>query len=216
MRNNKSEKSLDSMLIGSLSVFLVPIILGALFFNQLPDEMAIHFDGNNIANGFAPKWITLFGIPVFLLAVHFITITMIKNDPKKANQPKVVKNISYWLCPVLSIFMQVAFISYGLGKTFDMTTYVTVGLGILFMVLGNYLPKSRQNYTIGYKLPWTLSSEDNWNKTHRLAGWLWILCGLLIAILSLMTNSSYILFIIIVMAFVPMAYSFVIYKKEKK
>lgn len=216
MRSSENKKRVGSMFIGSLSMFLVALILGAVYFNQLPDEMAVHFDSNNVENGFAPKWFALFGIPVLLMIVHCIVITMIQNDPKKANQSKVVKLISFWLCPILSVLMQIAFISYGFDKQFDMATYVSAGMGVLFMVIGNYLPKSRQNYTIGIKLPWTLSSEENWNKTHRLAGWLWILCGLLMIILSLITNSIYTLFIIIIMVFVPMGYSFTLYKREKK
>lgn len=69
---------------------------------------------------------------------------------------------------------------HALDKAISITLVVPVLLGLLLIVVGNYLPKNRQNYTIGLKLPWTLDDPDNWNKTHRLAGYLYILAGLVL------------------------------------
>lgn len=208
------KKKIDSQFIASSMMFIVPILLGIIFYKQLPDEMAVHFNNQNVANGFAPKWFALFGIPVFLIVVHSLGIFTVQNDPKKNGHSKVVKGIMYWLIPILAVIMQIVFIAYGLDKSFNITTYVFIGVGILTIILGNYLPKSRQNYSIGIKLPWTLASEENWNKTHRMAGKLWMVSGLLIILLGVIGYLDAVGFIILAIVAVPSIYSFILYRKS--
>ena len=88
-------------------------------------------------------------------------------------------------------------------------------VGILFVVIGNYLPKTKQSYTMGIKLPWTLASEENWNRTHRLAGFLWVIGGILLILLTLLRlwNTWTFLLVIIPMSVVPMIYSYLLYRK---
>ena len=89
-----------------------------------------------------------------------------------------------------------------------------VFMGLLFIAIGNYLPKTKQSYTMGIKLPWTLASEENWNRTHRLAGFLWVLCGLFFIVTSF-TGWSLAAFLIpiIVMVLVPAVYSYLLYRR---
>ena len=98
-----------------------------------------------------------------------------------------------------------------------MELFAPIFVGILFTVIGNFLPKTKQTYTIGIRVPWTLNSEENWNKTHRMAGYLWVVCGILF-IASAFLPESEILYIILlcVIIFVPIIYSYVIYRKENK
>lgn len=209
-------KKIDSKLLGSILMFIIPIAMGIIYYNQLPNEMAVHFDSQNVPNGFAPKWFALFGLPVLLLVIHVFSIFMIQNDPKKNGQSKVVKGLMYWFVPVLSIVMEAFLIAYGVGKIFDMNTYALLGVGILTIIAGNYLPKSRQNCSIGIRLPWTLSSEENWNKTHRMAGKLWVVSGMLISLLALLGYSNILLLVVLVMVLVPSIYSYVLYRNVNK
>lgn len=211
-----NQKKIDSKFIVSSIMFTVPVLLGAIFYKQLPDEMAVHFNSQNVADGFAPKWVALFGIPLFMLVIHSFSIFMMQNDPKKSGHSKAVKGIMYWCIPVLAVIMQIAFIAYGLGKSFNIATYVFAGVGVLTIILGNYLPKSRQNYSIGIKLPWTLSNEENWNKTHRMAGKLWIICGFLMTLLAVLGYPHVLVLIIAGMVIVPTIYSFTLYKKSQR
>ncbi|MBQ1580401.1 MAG: SdpI family protein, partial [Firmicutes bacterium] len=102
-----------------------------------------------------------------------------------------------------------------LGYTTPTETIVPVLVGILFVVIGNYLPKTKQSYTMGIKLPWTLASEENWNRTHRLAGFLWVIGGILLILLTLLRlwNTWTFLLVIIPMSVVPMIYSYLLYRK---
>ena len=92
-------------------------------------------------------------------------------------------------------------------------------LGVIFIVIGNYLPKCRQNYTVGIKVPWTLASEANWDATHRMAGKLWVAGGVLILLLAIqpwIPAFPISLVLILAVTFIPMIYSFVYYLRNEK
>ena len=81
------------------------------------------------------------------------------------------------------------------------------------MIIGNYLPKCKQNYTVGIKTPWTLNNEEVWNKTHKISGYLWVIGGFIITISSFIGFESIMLVVLIIIAFVPIVYSYILYKK---
>ena len=86
-------------------------------------------------------------------------------------------------------------------------------LGVVFIAIGNYLPKCKQNYTIGIKISWTLASEENWNKTHRLAGWVWVGGGI-VMMLSGFFGILWLTFLpVAIMVLVPLVYSYILHKK---
>jgi len=90
-------------------------------------------------------------------------------------------------------------------------------VGVIFVFTGNYLPKCRQNYTIGIKLPWTLSDEENWDKTHRFAGKIWMLCGVLEIIVGFLPIARFeiVTIALILLATIPIAvYSYLLYRKK--
>ena len=104
-----------------------------------------------------------------------------------------------------------------LGVDLKVQIYAPMFCGVLFIIVGNYLPKVSQSYTVGIKLPWTLDDEENWNKTHRFAGFLWVICGILMIISAFlkirMVNT---LVFLAVMVLAPTVYSFMIYVKKQK
>ena len=89
-------------------------------------------------------------------------------------------------------------------------------LGVIFIIIGNYLPKTKQTYTVGIRLPWTLDNEDNWNKTHRFAGFVWVVGGVAVFASSLTELRVWIISIsIALMVIAPTVYSLVYYKKSR-
>jgi len=86
-------------------------------------------------------------------------------------------------------------------------------MGVLFVIIGNYLPKCKQNYTIGIKIPWTLNNEENWNKTHRFAGWLWTACGLLVILTGFIGGFWLFMIVTLLMVFAPIIYSYLLHRK---
>lgn len=103
-----------------------------------------------------------------------------------------------------------------LGYELDITFFSELFMGLLFIIVGNYLPKARQNYTIGIKIPWTLANEENWNRTHRLAGYMWMICGALIIVICLtgFVQAKWMIGIFLIMILVPCIYSFWLHAKK--
>ena len=196
-------------------ITLLPMLVGVLLWNKLPDTVATHFGSNGEANGWSSKAFAVFGLPAFLFVVHIFCVAVTLNDPKKRNIGKMMLTMIFWIVPVCSIIANGSAFAYALGIQVDFNLVVGGMLGILFLVLGNYMSKNQQNYTVGIRLPWTLNSEENWNKTHRLASKLWVAAGI-VFLLNIFLRSDVILIGALVLTVViPAVYSFILYKKEQ-
>ena len=158
-------------------ICLLPLVISFAVYNKLPDQIAIHWDDAGNPDNYAAKWVAAFGMPLLLLAIHLIGMVTILHDPKKSNQSAAMRLLSFWLVPVLSVIVVPVTLFDWHGKGHSDFDGCHHDCRHCVRGHGNYLPKSRQNYTIGIKLPWTLADVDNWNKTHRLAGALWIAAG---------------------------------------
>ena len=197
-------------------VTILPMLIGILCWNRLPDVMATHFGINNEANGFSSKAIAVFGIPAFLLAVLWLGAFVTSHDPKRQNISQKMFSLVLWIAPVISLAAAATMYPINLGYELDITFFSGLLLGLMFIIIGNYLPKARQNYTIGIKIPWTLANEENWNRTHRLAGYLWMVCGILMVLISVMRlgQAQWLVGIILIMVLVPCIYSYWLHAKK--
>ena len=150
-----------------------------------------------------------FLIPLFLLALEWIGAMVTSMDPRRQNITPKMFTLVLWIAPVISIIGAAAIYPYNIGMKMNISLFGMLFTGLLFIVIGNYLPKARQNYTIGIRIPWTLANEQNWNKTHRMAGYLWIAGGVLLILLGLIGifRLEWLLAIIVVMVVIPAAYS---------
>lgn len=206
------KKNLKTMILTSI-VILAPILVGVILWDKLPAEMATHFDENGVADGWSPKEWAVVGLPLFLLAVHWFCVAFTSVDPKKNNISDKVLLLIMWLCPVVSIVGNGATYLYELDNTVNITPLAMMLVGCVFMVIGNYMPKMKQSYTIGIKVPWALNSEENWNRTHRLGGYMYMLAGVVIIIGGFIQQFWLVPVAIAIAALIPTAYSFVLYKK---
>ena len=129
---------------------------------------------------------------------------------------KMLKVI-YWLTPVVSLSISYLIYSKALGSTTNPSVFVSALLGLIFVIIGNYMPKLKVNHTVGIRLPWTLQSEDNWHKTHRLAGKLWVVGGLILLLESgLQFAVPYVMGIVILtIVFIPVMYSYQLSRKNR-
>lgn len=200
------------MIITSI-VILLPIVIGLILWDKLPAEMATHFDSNGKADDWSPKWIAVFGMPLFLLVVHWFCVAFTSVDPKRQNFSDKIIILMMWLCPVVSIVGNGATYLYAFDNTVNTTPMAMMLLGCVFLVIGNYMPKMKQSYTIGIKIPWALNSEENWNLTHRFGGYMFMLGGIVVIIAGFIQQFWLVPVAFVLMAFVPMAYSFILYKK---
>ncbi|MGI6105528.1 MAG: SdpI family protein [Raoultibacter sp.] len=209
----------DLLWITSL-LCLLPIIFSVVVYSSLPEQIAIHWNSAGTPDNYAHKAVAAFGLPVVFLAINLFSKARLLNDPKEAGQSQAIRQVGIWLIPILSIVLVPVTLSIAMGANIPIVLLCTLVVGILLIIIGNYLPKSRQSYTFGIKLPWTLADADNWNKTHRLAGYLYIAGGaLLIGSNFLLSNAaaqiSVTVMIVVVLVVIPIIYSYTQYAHGK-
>ena len=210
MKMNKKLLALTSIVI------LLPMIWGVIIWKQLPNQISIHFNLEGQANNFQSKPLVVFGLPLFLLLVHLFVIFMIGRDPKNRMMNEKMVKVNHWLTPIVSLSISYLIYSKALGSTTNPSVFVSVLLGLIFVIMGNYMPKLKVNHTVGIRLPWTLQSEDNWHKTHRLAGKLWVLGGLILLLdAGLQFAVPYVMGIVILsIVFIPVMYSYQLSRRD--
>lgn len=142
-------------------------------------------------------------------------------DPKKENYAKFAiqyRTIHLFLVALFCI-LQVITLSISLGATFIRVDFLLkLLIGGMFVLFGNMMPKLKFNYFVGIKTPWTLSSENVWNKSHRHGGLVWFVSGCLLIVLAFIpgTFSAILYFYIVILATVePIGYSYILFKQEK-
>ena len=212
LKKNKGLMILTSVII------LLPMLAGILLWDRLPEQMATHWGGNGEADGWSSRPVAVFGLPLFLLAIHWLGVWMTGQDRRNRNQNEKVLQMMFWIAPVISLFGMGSTYAAALGQPPRIDRLAMLLLGIVFTIIGNYLPKCRQNYTIGIKIVWTLSDEENWNATHRLAGKLWTAGGLLMLLTAFLPGNRHIYaapLLLGVMVLVPVAYSWWFHRKQK-
>ena len=210
MKMNKKLLLLTSIVI------LFPILWGVMIWSQLPNQIPIHFNFAGQANSFSSKLLAVIGLPIFLLLVHLFVIFVTSRDPKNQTMNEKMGKVIYWLTPIVSLSLSYLIYSKALGSTTNPSIVVSALLGLIFVIMGNYMPKLKVNHTVGIRLPWTLQSEDNWHKTHRLAGKLWVLGGLILLLeAGLQYALSYVLVLIILaIVLIPILYSYQLSRKD--
>ena len=194
-------------------VLLLPVLAGVILWNQLPEQMPTHWNAAGEIDGWSGKPFAVFGLPLLMLVIHWVCVLGTSADPKKNNHPGKVVHLVLWIIPVLSIVLHAVTYAAALGKEVRMEVVMPIMIGLVLAIVGNYLPKCKQNYTIGIKLPWTLSSEENWNRTHRFAGRLWVVCGIVIILTGFFGGFWIFLGIALLMVIAPFLYSYILYRK---
>lgn len=188
---------------------------GLVLYSRLPERVPTHFDFSGTPDGWSSRPFAVFGLPCLLAALNVFLYACLNRDPKRANMSGALKTVSQWSLPVLSVLCYGLTLTAALGYPSRIEIVVPLLTGILLLVIGNYLPKTKQSYTMGIKLPWTLQSEENWTRTHRLSGFLWVLCGFVMIPLSLLRLWSGWLFgvLLAVMVLIPAVYSYALHRK---
>ena len=213
IKKNKGKLILTSIII------LVPILIGLILWDKLPDKVPTHWNAEGVVDGWSSKGFAVFGMPAFLFVIHWFCLLVSNADPKRQNYSEKLFQLVFWICPVLSVLVGVLTYGTALGMEFKVDKIMLILVGVVFIVVGNYMPKCKQNYTMGIKLPWTLNDEENWNKTHRMAGKLWVITGFLVMLCILAPTSVMVAIFIItlfVAVMIPTAYSYLLYRNKRE
>lgn len=211
LKRNKATLIISSVII------LLPVFLGLVFWNELPEQIVTHWDISGNPNGWSSKVVAVFVLPLILLAIHWLCVFVTARDPKNKDQSKKVFTMVLWIIPVVSLFSCGFTYFAAFERKFEPSALTLAVIGLMFVIFGNYMPKCKQNHTIGIKVKWALEDEENWNATHRLGGKLWVIGGLLILGCIFLPGSATAWALVIIlptMAVIPVIYSYVFYRKK--
>jgi len=211
IKNNKLKLFISSIVI------LLPIVFGLVFWNKLPEQMTTHwgFDGN--PDGFSNRFFAVFALPLVMLIAQWLCVFFTTLDSKNKEQNNKVFSLVIWIIPIISLFANGIVYAVSFGKEFSPQLITILLMGLTFIVIGNYMPKCKQNYTIGIRVKWTLENEENWNVTHRICGKIWVIGGLVLLACMFLPNflMYWVVFsIILILVIIPIIYSYCYYKKQ--
>lgn len=203
------------MLLVTSIMILLPMAVGLLLWDSMPYEVPVHWNTEGEVDDWGSRGLVVFGMPLFILAIHWLCTFVTAIDPKSKGVQGKVLTLVQWICPVISLLVSTFVYASVLGYDLSIEIIMPLVIGIMFLIIGNYMPKCKQNYTIGIKLPWTLDSEENWNKTHRFAGKIWVIGGAVIMATAVFGSFVLFLTVTLVIVIVPMVYSYMYHRQRK-
>jgi uncharacterized membrane protein len=204
-----------------LILIAVAVIAGALFWNQLPEQMASHWNANDQVDDYLPKFWGVWMMPLITLGMFALFLVIPVIDPLKANIAKFrgLFNLFIVFITAFMLYMHGLTLAWSLGYQFRMSAAMLPFMGLLFIFVGYMLRQAKRNWFIGIRTPWTLSSDTVWDKTHRLGSVLFIAAGIFALAGSFFGGTAAMwLTLVPVMgsALFVVIYSFVLYQREMK
>jgi uncharacterized membrane protein len=206
--------------IWPLLILVAAIGLSIWAYPQLPEKIISHWDFNGQPNGWSTKEFQSIFFPALLVAIYALFSFMPRLDPKGeryqdfADAYLMMRNSILFVLAI--VFAATTFSN--LGYPINIGGTVAGAIGFLMMFMGNYFGKLKRNWFVGIRTPWTLSSENVWNKTHRLGGRLFMIWGFCLIFAPWLPSTIAFIILIggvtIVVAWV-FVYSYLLYKKEK-
>lgn len=209
IRKNKTTIIITSILT------VLPIVVGLILWNDLPERIAIHFGVDNSPNGWASRGFAVFGLPITILAIYWLGIIAVEFDSKKKNISGKILRFIFWIFPIISLTISVVTYAFAMGAELNIGLICKLLIGILFIGIGNYLPKCKPNKTVGIRWKYTLNDHEIWRKTHRVAGFSFTVCGVLMLVTAFLNTVWLFISCLILSGTVPYAYSYINYKKHK-
>lgn len=203
-------------LIATSIVILIPILIGLLLWDRLPEQVPTHWGIDGEVDGWSSKAVAVFVFPCILLGIHWLCVIVSSIDPGSKNYHRKMITLVLWICPAISLLIGSLIYAKVLGYDLDVEIVMPLLVGLMFIIVGNLLPKCRQSYTMGIKLPWTLASEENWNKTHRLSGKVWVIGGIVLMVTALWGSFWLLMVVLAAMVLIPTVYSYLHYRNHEQ
>ncbi len=189
-----------------------------MLYNYLPEQVPIHWNIQGEVDNYGGRFMGAFGLPLMTLVLYLMMVFVPRIDPKRSNYTKFTGAYNAFVAAfvIFMLSMQAAILLFTFGYNIDIGVVVQIGVGLLFLVLGNYLTRVRHNYFFGIRTPWTLANETVWRKTHRFGGMLFVIAGILI-IVSVVTWPELRFFVTIAgaigVSIISMVYSYLLFRK---
>lgn len=202
-------------IIVSMITIAMTAVVGFFLWDQLPEQITVHFNVNNEPDSFMSKAAAIFGIPASLMAIQLLCLLDTHIQMKKHGKNGKILPYIMWLVPAVALFAMGSIYMFALNIPFNMTLLVSVFMGVLLVIEGNIMPKVSKNHIFGIRIYWTLKNEDNWFHTHRVGGFVFVIGGILLIFSSLLGNVYVTAGLVLATAIIPIAYSWVYALKHK-
>ena len=208
-----------------IAIGLVALLLAWVFsvwaYPELPERVATHWGVAGRVDGWSSRLVLVVLVPMIGLLLGLLLLGLPMIDPRKKEVAQHAR--TYWTVVntvlVFLALIQVMLVGYNLGWPVDIPFLVPVLIGVLFLLVGNLMPRMRPNWFMGIRTPWTLSSESVWRKTHRLGGYCFMAMGLLMILSGFLGTGAtfpYVVGVAVVFGFVPVVYSYFVWRAEQE
>ena len=203
-------------------ILLLPFVYAMACWNTVAALVPIRFDFQGHASSYASKEFALLGLPGLYIVLYLLLLFLPRIDPRKRNYEQFTasyQNIRLLVHLFLLCMTVLSAQASATGSILNIHLYAAA-LFLFFALLGNYLRTVRSNFFVGIRTPWTLSNDEVWRSTHQMAGRLWFYTGLVMALLCLILPESLvspvITTVIIIIALIPIVYSYLEYRRLSK
>ena len=202
--------------IVSLLFVIAMLAIAAWIYPHLPAQTPSHWDADGNVNGWMPRFwaAAIWPLTMFGLAAVFAVLPII--SPRKFEIAPFARTYGIIVLATLAFLLVVGTVALlaGAGHHVSVQLVAPVAVGALLMVIGNFMGKFRKNFFVGIRTPWTLTSDVVWERTHRLAGWLFVAAGLVWIVGGLLYASPVVLVVSALAAgFIPVVYSYFLYRR---
>ncbi len=200
-------------------IVIIAVAASLAVYSRLPDQGPMHWNLHGEPDQWAARLWTAWTIPLVLAMLAFLVRALPLIDPHRENYPKFAGAYEGMMILVMLYCLGVHFLllAAGLGKPVAVLHWVPMGIGLLLVGIGFYLPQLHRNWFFGIRTPWTLSSDTVWERTHRLGGYVITIAGVLIAVSVLVIPrwTHIVMFgAIVSAATILVAYSYFAWKEE--
>jgi uncharacterized membrane protein len=203
-----------------LVIAALAIALSIWAYPSLPPTVATHWNFRGEADGFSGRLMAVLIGPLVILFLTLFFNVLPRFDPRRDNYAKFLG--TYWLfANGVIAFMLIAHavvVASGLGYSVKIDRIMPLSIGLLLILLGNYLTRVEPNWFVGIRTPWTLSSDTVWRKTHRTGGFVMVLGGLAVAATAFLPHALLLPLVIAALVFVvvtPLVQSYILWKREQ-
>jgi uncharacterized membrane protein len=203
-----------------IAFILLVVSVGILLYPFLPDKIPSHWNARGEIDAWSGRNFTVIFYPALILGIYLLMILLPLIDPLRRNYLKFSRAY-FWIRTVLVLFFAMLYfytLWTVLGGDLNINYFIIPAIFLLFLVIGVSIPKIKKNYFVGIRTPWTLYSEEVWDRTHQFGGKFFILAGFII-LLALFFPEYYfqiILAAVIVGALIPVAYSYIVFRRIEK
>ena len=205
-RNMKKLIKLTKYDLMTAFLCLLAIIPGLLVYNKLPEQVPRHFDLNGNPDGYSSRLMVVVGLPLLVTLIH-LTACIIMNHDKKQDNAGKLKEITRLVTPTMLYVVQTFILLYTLGRVDNIITWASLLFAVLMIAIGNYLPKTKPNGSIGIRTPATMQSEVVWRKAHRFGGKVSVIIGMLMIPCALMEWLVPVIILFFLWVLIPVIYA---------